>query len=483
VNLLRYTLLVLVLFALFSSCRRDKFTDVDRVDLILSTDTVFFDTVFTTVGSITKRFKIINPYKDNALIESIYVANPSADFRINVNGIKGDKVDDVEVLGNDSIYVFVEVTVSPGSVNEPFVKEDQIIIETRNNIEEVQLVAWGQDAYFFRNALIFDPNAASLAFPNDKPLVFYGFSFIGHPTNPDSSIEAIFQENSQIHFHANSGLYVGPNSSLKMLGLPDNEIIVQGDRLEPAYEEIAGQWERIWLSATSKENVIEHTIIKNGNIGIQVDSVGNSTAPTLSLKNVFIRNMSGAGLLAQGSSVYAENSIFSNCGRFVVALAFGGDYQFLHCTMANYWNQSSRTDPVLLLNNYFETENGNVARPLTQAYFGNCIIHGANDEEIELDSVNTESFLYTFDHCILKTERNLKGSNIINILKNPANLIVDGFNQNPFFVDYSNHDLRLLQQSVAIDLGSESIGSQVPEDFFGTMRTPNPDVGAIEFTP
>ena len=46
---------------LFISCKDDKFIDSGNLNLKFSTDTVMFDTVFTTIGTTTRNFTVYNP--------------------------------------------------------------------------------------------------------------------------------------------------------------------------------------------------------------------------------------------------------------------------------------------------------------------------------------------------------------------------------------------------------------------------------------
>ena len=59
---------------------------------------------------------------------------------------------------------------------------------------------------------------------------------------------------ARVHFHANSGLLVTNNASIHANGdvsldseLMENEIFFEGDRLEPGFAEVPGQWQTIWL--------------------------------------------------------------------------------------------------------------------------------------------------------------------------------------------------------------------------------------------
>ena len=464
--------------AVFFSCRKDMIITDPSATISFSSDTIIFDTVFTTIGSSTKWLKVYNNHKRSIVISSISLAGePSSNFRINVDGVPANTVRDLEIKSGDSLFIFIEVTVDPNGLNSPLVITDSIIFSTNGNIQDVDLVAWGQDAYFYPSTL-FEGN---VVLPNDKPNVFYGYSFV------DTASVLTIPAGTMVNFHKYSGLAVLKNASLKIFGNKDNPVTLQGDRLEYAYKDIPGQWGHpvlggIWLTATSKDNIINYAIIKNGNIGVQVDSMSNAN-PTLRMSNSIITNMSGVALLCQGADVVATNSVFSNCGQYVAAFVIGGrSYRFVHCTFANYWSYGSRKNPLFLLNNYYTDINDIVhVRDLDDAYFGNCIIYGSSDEELGIDYKTGANFNYLFENCLLRTELTTSSGNFINIVKNPMVDTLDGQPHNPVFNDTDNDDYHLYSQSAAIDKGSASVMDTLTQDIEGFTRILPPDLGAYEY--
>lgn len=119
--------------------------------LNFSEDTVLFDTVFTQVGSATRQLKIYNPYKKKLLVKRIWLAGgANSQFKLNIDGVPGNMATDIELMPNDSLYIFVEVTVNPLNVNSPMIVSDSVFFETNESIQDVDLVAWGQDAHYIR---------------------------------------------------------------------------------------------------------------------------------------------------------------------------------------------------------------------------------------------------------------------------------------------------------------------------------------------
>ena len=150
-KILRPTLLLILLAAVLFGCRKDQlFTDSPSAQLEFSQDSVLFDTVFTTVGTVTKRFTARNRNSEGVRVNIVLEGGSPSPFRINVDGSSGLSFSDVEIPGGDSIYIFVEATLGAGGVNTPFIIEDHILFSTNGNEQQVTLNAWGQNAHYFR---------------------------------------------------------------------------------------------------------------------------------------------------------------------------------------------------------------------------------------------------------------------------------------------------------------------------------------------
>ena len=122
----------------------------------------------------------------------------------------------------------------------------------------------------------------------------------------DSARKVIISAGTKIYMHNNAVLWVYRDGTLEINGsVGGGEVTFQGDRLELEYSETPGQWGKIWFSSLSKNNIVNGAIIKNGGIGIQVDTVASLTIPTLRLSNTIIKNMSAAALYGQGAHIRA----------------------------------------------------------------------------------------------------------------------------------------------------------------------------------
>ncbi len=469
-------MIALIVLASFWSCRDDGFDTNPAIQLSFSADSLLFDTVFTTRGSSTRSFKVYNKHDRRIRLSSVSLAGgPDSYFRINVDGRSGTHLRDIDIERKDSIFIFVEVTVDPVNQNLPLTIVDSVVFNTNDNIQDVKLVAWGQDANFIQPNFT-DPTSGvfyhridqDTEWSADLPHVVYGLVVV----MPGSVLR--IQEGARVHMHNNASLVFFHNSSLRVEGTLDEPVVIQGDRLEPFYRNQPGQWGRIWLSPGSKDHLIEHAIIKNGTVGLQVDTLGSAHDPTLIMRNTQIKNMQVAGLFAQGSHVVAENLAITNCGEYAILLALGGHYDFRHITVANYYRRDVRNTPSLVLNNYYEDEDGNTQhRPFSQLYFGNSIIYGNAQEEIGFAFLEGVHQAFTFDHCLIRTQADTSSPFFVHSL----------VNQYPMFYDTEAHDFRLVEGSPAINAGNPEIALQIPFDLFGNERTERVDIGAVQFFP
>jgi hypothetical protein len=122
----------------------------------------------------------------------------------------------------------------------------------------------------------------------------------------------------RIHFHRGSSLLVF--GTLQVNGTVEEPVTFQGDRLEKMYEDLPGQWGSwveydngsayilggIHITPPSRDNVINHAIIKNAIKGIQVDTLSNTERPMLTITNSRIENMTVAGIYAQSTTIRSE---------------------------------------------------------------------------------------------------------------------------------------------------------------------------------
>ena len=321
-------------------------------------------------------------------------------------------------------------------------------------------------------------DAELLIFTSSKPIVIYGFAAI--PKNKTLNIEA----GTNVYFHDNSGLIVDDKATLKVKGTRSKKVVFEGDRLEHSFSDIPGQWGTIWMRAGSINNEIHHAIIRNGIIGILVDSSENTARPTLKLENTEIYNHASFGILGRETNIEGHNLVIGNAGQASLAATIGGSYNFTHATFSNFWSNSLRQLPAVLINNFFvyKNEAGEEiieTRNLHTANFTNCIFDGNNNIEFIIDFVDGGGiFNYNISNSMIQFNDINNSFNDIPQLDftNPfyQNNILNG---NSHFRDPQRNDFVIGEESDAINKASSSA---YPEDLLGVDRTSNPDIGAYQ---
>ena len=202
----------ILLFAasiLLSACRKkDVLNNDPSLKLEFSNDSIIFDTVFTSLGSATKRLMIYNRSGSKIRISSIVIEKgKSSPFRINIDGEPVYSAKDIDLEGGDSLFVFARVTIDPNNELNPFIVEDKIDFLTNGNEQSIKLVAWGQNANYivadshtdgFPDYKIVADSLETVHWTPELPYVIYGYAVI------DSYGELIIDAGTKIYFHANS---------------------------------------------------------------------------------------------------------------------------------------------------------------------------------------------------------------------------------------------------------------------------------------
>ncbi|MDB2631881.1 hypothetical protein N9Y27_02745 [Flavobacteriaceae bacterium] len=505
---------------LWSSCRKDfDFTPTEG-SLRFSKDTVYLDTVFSNIGSSTYTLKVYNTTDNNISIPKIKLQKgQNSNYRLNVDGMTGDtpltgkEFTNVELLAKDSMYIFIETTIDIQSLatnSTQFLYTDAIEFG-QSNLQKVELVTLVKDAVFIYPQQLTNPDGSTvietlnfdidgdgiedetniqgrfledneLIFTNEKPYVIYGYAAV------DSGKTLTIEAGARVHFHANSGLLVTSNASIHANGLlssdtelMENEIIFEGDRLEPSFAEVPGQWQTIWLFEGSTNNTFNHTTIKNGTVGLLVDG-NQDDASKLEVSNTQIYNSSNFGILGRATNITAENVVINKSGQSSFAATFGGHYDIVHATIANYWTNSFRQFPSLLVNNFtVDLEQNIIPNDLSSATFTNCIIYGNDNPEVLLDPVSEADFNFKFNNCLIYF--NDPNNNFTSPYYNfdDSNLYENmRFNFDPEFLNTQQNKLQIPLNSPAASQGTSS--GNLTTDITGALRSSPSDLGAYNAT-
>ncbi|MDP4150206.1 MAG: choice-of-anchor Q domain-containing protein [Bacteroidota bacterium] len=462
---MKLPLLILCLATLFIfSCHKDSFITSPSAVVHFSADTLLFDTVFTTTGSITQSVKVVNGNDRRLRLSDIRLMGGSHSFfSINVDGTPGPEVNDAELEAGDSLYIFVAVKIDPSTDSLPFIVRDSIGLSFNGNQRFIQLQAFGQNANYLRNKII----SSNTTWTNGLPYVILGGLVV------DSNSTLTIPAGCKVYLHADAPLLV--DGTLKVLGSDTARVTFLGDRLDIPYKDFPGSWPGIYFRSSSINNMLQYAVIKNAYDGVVAELPSGNASPKVVLNECIIDNTYDAGIIGEQSSIRATNCLISNSGDNI-ELGYGGTYQFTHCTAVSYSNGFfAHTQPVLYVSNYAFQGTTPVTADLTAA-FTNCIFwgdFGNVDNEVIVARQGSTVFSVNFSNCLWKVKTAPTGVGAFNMIAN-LDPLFDSVN-----TSRNVYDFHLRTGSPAIDKG---LATGLTLDLDGKPRPagPAPDLGCYE---
>jgi hypothetical protein len=487
-RLVGFAIGMMLIFSFFS-CEKDfdDYSNNTNHILSFSTDTLSFDTILSTIGTSTHRFMVYNKNDKPLNISSIALdSEGKSGFRMNVDGLKGTLIQNVEIGAKDSLYVFVEATLSENEENSPIKINDYITFTTNTVQQKVVLEAYGQDVFIWRGKIIEE----DMILAQEKPYLIYDSLLI------KEGVELTIPEGTVFYLHDKAEIKV--YGTIKAKGTIHNRIIFRGDRPDYLfsalpYDRIPRQWGGIYIAPESYDNELEYIEIRNGTYGIFCEEAQPERLK-LKMKNSVLKNSYSSLFSSVNCWIEAENCEISNAGEALLYLV-GGKYEFTHCTMANYMNWGSYFNnwttqgKTLILTNYQTDSVGKkIYFPLEKADFYNSIIYGNRYRASYVtipDTINS-TFNYQFQNCLLYADS-------AKIYKNTTKCI---FNKEPVFLNINRNPDQTLRPEFIFDYRPDSvsparnaadpfISAQLPADINGISRFTDdkPDIGAYEWVP
>ncbi len=455
----RHILIFFVASILFYSCERIGNSPVSGIGF--STDTVFFDTVFTSVGTATKELRVKNTGKTSLVINHISLAGgQSSKFRLNIDGEPVNEKDNIPIDAGDSIFIFIDAFINPLSSDSPVTVTDSIIFNFNDNLRSVKLLAWGQDINLIKDGII-----KNAVWVKGKPYVIYNQATV------DSLGTLTIDEGVKVLFHRNSVMTI--YGTLIVNGQFSQPVLFASDRTEMMYEDIPGQWTGIEFKNSSKGNIINNAIIRNSVYGLRADDLNsNNGFPDIKINSSVIAHSSVSGISASNSNILAANCIIYHCGINCISISGGGVYNFVFCTLFNRWDYGFRLTPVFLVS---EKPSEKITLTLV-----NTVLYGDNISELNMiPSGSTLTGNYIFDHCLVKLDT------LHSAFWKTDLFPYTSANKNPLFIDLEKWDLRPDTLSPLINRGNQSYSAAYPFDVRGVSRSSNgiPDIGAYERLP
>jgi hypothetical protein len=476
-----FILLISLVFTIgFSACNDEIFSSNPKYKLSFSTDTLTFDTIFTTLGSATSKIMIYNRNNVALKISNLGLAGgKNSSFRINVDGSlnANNQFNDIEIRAKDSMYIFVAVTVDPTSSNSPIFIQDSLVFQTNGVFQNVKLQAYGQDMKILRNKYILNDTTLT----SEKPYLVYGYVAI------DTAKTLTLNPGCKLYFHNNANMIVYGN--LKANGTAENPILMRGDRLDNIkfatpfpYNNVAGQWGGLYLLWKGGNHVMKYVNMNSGYVGIYFSNEDRNVIPNLEINSCRIHNFLIYGLVVQNGNVQVSNTEISNTSSYSVYLN-GGKHSFIQSTIANYFNNSSiqpvsrDTKPALMIMNL------NRVAPM-ETVFRNCIISGSATNEFSLATHFPDQYKGIFDHCYIRKPDSLALPQFTAIRWSEKN---DSVFKSTRYDYEKNIYFNFMPDSVspARGLAELTVAEQFPFDLNGNNRLVGnkPDAGAYQWQP
>ncbi len=426
-------LLLLLISLLFASCEKDEdFTADTNAKLSFSIDSVLFDTVFTAIGSTSRRLKIYNPNEKAILISKVKLlgGNMSA-YSLNINGLAASETTLLKLNGKDSMNVFVKININPTDQKLPFLVKDSIEFLFNGTKKSIALVAYGQNANFVTKASI----KTNTIWDNKLPYLIY------KSVTVEEGATLTIAPGSKILFHSNATMSI--KGTLNVLGTKADTVLFASDRLETIYAEEPGQWNGLHFYPQSKNSQINYAIIKNAVAGITSDSLSSTAQPKLLLTNTVIKNMEVVGFLGYQTTLNGYNNLFYNCGQYLVYGVGGGKYTLKQNTFVGYNPQYARKTAAVYFSDFVSsTQADNLILDMQ-----NNIVWGGLTNEFMVEKKSTfTSVIALVKNNLLKTT-DLSYGTMGNLLN------VDPLFFNPFGAKFS-----LNKNSPALNKGLDLSG-------------------------
>lgn len=452
-------LIILTCLILTSSCKKESFTNSPDARISFSSDSIYFDTLFTSTSSVTKSFKIFNENDQKLNLQQIRLAGgTNSSFKININGLASTEVSNIEIGAGDSIYVFVSVKPGQANQDQPFILEDSISFQFNENERWVKLSAWGQNANFKK---AYEVNQDE-TWTNERPYVITGGLHILQGK------KLTIEKGTKLYFRADAPFIIDGTLEIKGEKYDSTKVVIQSDRLDEPYKDFPGSWPGLIFTNKSINNFISFAVIKNAYQGIVV----NETA--LELNQTIVENCYDAGILSIGSNLNASNILISNCGKGVI-LANGGNHKLIHCTIAGISNSYVLHKEASLIITDFIRDGNNVYVNDTKVELINSIIWGANgpvENELLINRIGNQSWEILISNNLIKNE----------LVPEGVTLVQNIFNVDPEFEEIDSekrkYNFRLMESSPAIGMGKTT---DILIDLEGKGRNlSTPDIGAYE---
>lgn len=349
---------IIVFCGLLWSCKDDIISHKTSYYLTFSQDTVFFDTIFTDLGSATRELRLYNHHSAAVEISRVWFASSERGekgyFQVNIDGeSRLDHMPQIVVFAHDSAYLFVNVYIDPSDQEMPVIIEDDLYLLVNGNIASLHLEAIGQNVVRIRTNRRLS-QYETLTLDNRLPYLIFDTVEVKN----DLTIRA----GGVLYMHDKACIMAHGNVSAQ--GSLTQPIRIRGDRFDSyvfndqntdkgknrwarydfPYAHLAGQWDGIYLICDSLCELsptyhFDYVQIISGNVGLYCSNEHASIRPSLHLSNAYIHNHTYYGVILDNVDASIYNTEISNSGYYGL-FCYGSQLDCNHSTIANYFVNS-----------------------------------------------------------------------------------------------------------------------------------------------
>lgn len=464
-----------------AGCKEDQLSHDPELRLRFSIDSVNFDTVFTTMGSSTRRVMVYNDNKNALLIHNVNWSDQR--FQLNLDGENNiTHLHDIKIKGGDSLFLFVRVTVDPQDVNSPVLITDTILFQLEGATQRLPMQAYGQNVEIIHSPHLRTEYMGNKHFNANKPYLIYDTLIIGGKMTIDPGATLY------MHNTANIVCY----GDVDAQGTSISPIRIMGDRLDFLFNHVpyayaSGSWGGLYFYHLKGDPMpvyqLDYVDILSGTVGIYAMNEDKDNFPSLSLTNSRIHNHAAYGLICFNQDATLVNNEISNAAAYSIFMA-GGDYSLVHNTIAAFYGY-----PYTNLNIHtvaranvaavyiYNTEDEEIAPTTLDMH--NCIITGANAQNLVVDSIDLGLTAHISHNYIKGDTLRLEGVDNNHYAQDGDSVFLNTYY---LYKEYHYYDFHLREQSPAREIGDSTIAVSYPSDREGHMRTvTHPDAGCYQF--
>ncbi|RZK43630.1 MAG: hypothetical protein EOO57_00070 [Hymenobacter sp.] len=487
--------------------------------LEFSADTVKFDTVFTTLRTVTKRLWVYNRNPKGVNVDLVNLDQPTTSpYTLIINGDLKQTATNLFIRGQDSLLILVRAKLNDNGLTgaaKAYVVAEKLNFRTNGQDQHVVLRSFGQNIYLHDGVQL----PCNAVWTNDRPHVLYNSVVV-----PKGCILRI-KPGTRIYAHAGAALIVqgtllvnspadyNPGTGATDTVKAGNATIVRfaGDRSgETQYATAPGQWLGILFDASSRGNVIRYAQIQNSSYGALLYNPNNlSTRPDLLLQNSVIRYISGAsanfagaatqlasynllgisagaGILSLSGKVTVENTLFSDCYEYAVLGYGGGEYNLNYCTVGNYAATSAVRSTASLTFTNSSALDGKMHNPGLAVSVKNSVVWGTIEDELFLENYDEYKSAVAVQNTLLRTKLYAATTDAAGKPGLAATSLNNVVNSDPKFVrpyGGASADYHLGPNSLGLNRSAQQVPPFLDRDLLNLPRpAARPDLGAYQST-